>query len=138
MDSHAAPAMTRRDTAPAVPVRLLAETAVAVQYTLGVGDEEDNRALDHLERSVWLELAMACPDRWEREYLIEQAHANVAPPGVPSCRHAIRLLVRAGGALLRLARELTDEDRERVERCAALCGEGAVRLERIALDAEAA
>ena len=74
----------------------------------------------------------------EREYLIEQARANVAPPGVPSCQHAIRLLVRAGGALLCLAGELTGEERERVERCGALCGEGAVRLERIALDAEAA
>jgi hypothetical protein len=117
---------------------LLAEMAVAVQYTLGVGDQEDNRALDHLERAVWLELAGACPDRREREYLIEQASASVAPPGLHSCRHAIRLLVRAGGALLRLAGELTGEDRERVERCGALCGEGAVRLERIALDAGAA
>ena len=138
MDSHAASARTRHLIAPVAPVRLLAETAVAVQYTLGVGDEEDNRALDHLERSVWLELARACPDRRQREYLIEQARANVEPPGVPSCRHAIRMLVRAGGALLRLAGELTGEDRERIERCGALCGEGAVRLERIALDAGAA
>jgi hypothetical protein len=138
MDSHSAMARTRRHTAPAAPIRLFAETAVAVQSTLGVGDEEDNRALDHLERSVWLELARACPDRREREYLIEQARASVAPPGVPSCRHAIRLLVRAGGALWLLARELIEEDRERVERCAALRGEGAVRLERIALDAGAA
>jgi hypothetical protein len=138
MDSRSALARTRRHTAPTVPIRLLAETAVAVQYTLGVGDEEDNRALDYLERSVWLELARACPDRREREYLIEQARAGVAPPGVPSCRHAIRLLVRAGGALLRLAGGLTGEDRQRAERCAALCGEGAVRLERIALDAGAA
>lgn len=126
-----------RGRTPLQLVRLLAETTVAVQYTLGLGDEEDNRALDQLERAVWLELARACPDRREREYLIEQAHAAAALPGVPSCRHAIRLLVRAGGAVLALAGKLTEEDRERTKTCAALCGEGAVRLERIALDAGA-
>jgi hypothetical protein len=73
MDSHAAPARMRRHTVRPALVRLLAETAVAVQHTLGLGDEEDDRALDYLERSVWLELACACPDRREREYLIERA-----------------------------------------------------------------
>jgi hypothetical protein len=120
--------------APGPPLRMLSETAVAVQYTLGTGGEEDNRALDRLERAVWLELALACPDRREREYLIEEARGAVAAPGIPSCRHAVRLLINAGAHLLMRAGHLDGEERARVERCAVLCGEGAVRLKRIVLD----
>jgi len=54
-------------------VQLLAETAMALRHTLGTGSEEDNRTLDRLERTVWLELVHACRHRREREYLIEQA-----------------------------------------------------------------
>ena len=115
-------------------LRLLAETAVALRHTLGTGSEQDNRALDQLEREVWLELAHACPDRREREHVIENAHAIVAPPGAPSCRHAARLVARAGGLLHHEAAGLPRKERERVQHCARHCVEGAVRLERIALE----
>jgi hypothetical protein len=45
------------------------------------------------------------------------------------------LLIHAGAHLLCLAGQLPEKERARVERCAVLCGEGAVRLERIVLDA---
>ena len=114
--------------------RLTAETAVALRHSLGAGSEEDNQALDQLERNVWLALVGACPDRQEREYLIEQAAAMIAPPGAMSCRHAARLLVRLGGVLLHAAAQRPAEERQRLEICAGDCGEDAVRLERIALE----
>jgi len=121
--------ITRQST-----VQLLAETAVALRHTLGTGSEKDNRTLDRLERTVWLELVHACPDRREREYLIEQARATVAPAGAPSCRHAARLLVRLGGMLLHTATQLPAGERERARGVAHECGRGAVRLERVALE----
>jgi len=120
--------------APVAVLRLLAETVVAVQNTLGTGDGQDNLALDGLERSVWLELAVACPDRAERGHLIERAKGMVAPPGAVSCRRAARLLVQAGGVLLCEAGQHSGVARERLEGCARRCADGAVRLERIALE----
>jgi hypothetical protein len=117
------------------PLRLLAETVVAVQYTLGTGTDADNLELDALERSVWLELRLRCPDRGEREHLIENARAAVAPPGAPSCRRAARLLIEAGGWLLRAAERLAVEERSRTDGCAEQCARWGVRLERIALEA---
>ena len=117
-----------------VTVQLLAETAMALRHTLGTGSEDDNRTLDRLERTVWLELVHACRDRREREYLIEQARATVAPPGAVSCRHAARLLVRLGGLLLHTAAQLPTRERDQARRIARECGAGAVRLERIALE----
>jgi len=115
-------------------VQVLAETAVALRHTLGAGSEHDNQTLDRLERMVWLELVHACPDRQEREYLIEQARATVAAPGAPSCRYAARLLVRLGGLLLHAAAQPPTQDQERVRGIADECGRSAVRLERIALN----
>lgn len=121
---------------PTAVLRLLAETAVAVQYTLGTGSEQDDRALDELERAVWLELAVACPDRREREHLIARAKGTVALSGAPACRQAARLLVQAGGVLQCEAGQLSGVARERLEGCARRCADGAVRLERIALELE--
>jgi hypothetical protein len=136
MDSASTTTKLRASATSGLAFRLLlAETAVAVQCTLGTGEEEDNRALDQLERSVWTELVLACLDRKEREYLIERARGTNVPPGVMSCRHAARLLVRSGGALLCSVDGASVEDRERIERCVGMCGDGAVRLERIALEA---
>jgi hypothetical protein len=137
MNSASSVMRLRRAGVAGPPLRLLAETVVAVQRTLGTGEEADDHALDRVERWVWLELALGCPDRRERKRLIEQARGTVASAGVPSCRHAARLLVATGGWLLLAAGGLAGEARQRVERCAALCGEGAVRLERIALEAGA-
>jgi hypothetical protein len=85
---------------------------------------------------VWLELAVACPDRREREHLIGWAKGLVAPAGAASCRRGARLLVQAGGVLLCEAGRLSGSGRERLEGCARQCADGAVRLERIALELE--
>jgi hypothetical protein len=135
MDSASAIAKPGGDRHPTrqPPLRLLAETVVSVGHTLGTGNEQDNRALDEIERSVWVELRLVCPDRQEREHLIANAHATVAPPGPPACRRAAGLLVRTAGWLLHAAADLGDAERSRLETCAERCAKGAARLERIAL-----
>jgi hypothetical protein len=117
-----------------VPAQLLAQAAVAVGSTLGTGSDEDNRELDALERAVWLELRLCCPDRREREWRIEQARGTVAAPGAPSCWHAVSLLTRTAGWLAHAAGRVTPDEHERMARCGDQCIEGAARLGRIAVE----
>ena len=84
---------------PGLTAQLLAETLVSVEYALGVGEEEDHRAIDQTEREVWLELVAVCPGRRERGWLIEQARGTVAHAGPPVCRQAAERLRRISSAL---------------------------------------
>jgi len=116
-------------------LRLLAEAVVALQHTLGCGDEDDNRALDQLERSVWLELRRVCTDRQEREHHIAVARGLVASPGAPSCHHAARLMSLTAQALANAIAGADADERRRIESLASRCAEAAGRLQRIATEA---
>lgn len=116
-------------------LRRLAETVVAVAHTLGCGDEEDDRVIDETERSVWVELRLACPDRQEREHLIANGRAVIAAPGSSACQRAAGLLISTAGWLLHTASGLEAGERARMEMCADRCVRTAARLERIALEA---
>jgi hypothetical protein len=113
------------------PLRLLAEAVVALQHTLGCGDEDDNRALDQLERSAWLELRRVCTDRQEREHHIAHARGLVASPGAPSCHHAARLMSLTAQALTHAIAGADADERRRIESLASRCAEAAGRLARI-------
>ena len=128
-----AQANDRGDTGP--PLRLLAEAVVALQHTLGCGDKKDNRALDQLERSVWLELRRVCTDRQEREHHIAHARGLVAAPGAPSCHHAARLMSLTAQALAHAITGADADERRRIESLASRCAETAERLQRIATEA---
>ncbi len=74
--------------------RLLAEAMIAVGHTLGTGSEEDNRALDELERELYIELRLTCHEEAERTRWIGLAMgrlgaggAVVPTRGAPSARH---------------------------------------------------
>ena len=115
-------------------MRLLAEAVVALQHTLGCGDKDDNRALDQLERSVWLELRRICSDRQEREHHIAYARGLVASPGAPSCRHAAELMGRTARALAHAIACADADERRRIESLASRCAQAAGTLQRIATE----